>query len=59
MPHMDKDNPLPKKALQSILDELGVKEQLASVRWVVKYTAIAKERGVVENKGYLRSHLLN
>ena len=51
MPHMDKDNPLPKQTLQSILDELGVNEQLTSMRWVVKYTAIVKDRGVVENKG--------
>jgi glutamate--cysteine ligase regulatory subunit len=52
MPHMDKDNPLPKETLQEVLDDLGISEQVAEMRWVVKYTAIVKERGVLQNKGY-------
>ena len=51
MPHMDEDNPLPKETLQNILSELGVHEKVVNMRWVVKYTAIVAERGVVENKG--------
>jgi glutamate--cysteine ligase regulatory subunit len=51
MPHMDEDNPIPKDTLQKVLDELQVPEQVRDVRWVAKYTAIVKERGVVENKG--------
>ena len=52
MPHMDEDNPLPKETLQEVLHELGLSEQVDEMRWVVKYTAVAKERGVIENKGY-------
>lgn len=52
MPHMDKDNPLPKETLQEVVEHLGLSEQVAEMRWVIKYTAIVKERGVVENKGY-------
>jgi len=52
MPHMDEDNPLPNGTLQSVLGELEVKEKVVQTQWVVKYTAIVKERGVVENKGY-------
>ena len=52
MPHMDEDNPMPKETLQDVLNDLGVLEQVAELHWVVKYTAIVKERGVVENKGY-------
>jgi glutamate--cysteine ligase regulatory subunit len=51
MPHMDEDNPLPKETLQEILCDLGVSEKVVDMRWVVKYTAIVEERGVVENKG--------
>ena len=53
MPHMDEDDPLPGDTLQQILDELEVKERITELRWVVKYTAVVKERGVIENKGYL------
>lgn len=53
MPHMDEDDPLPKDTLQQVLDDLSVKETVDKVRWVVKYTAVVKERGVVENKGYI------
>jgi hypothetical protein len=53
MPHMDEDNPLSKELLQQVLKEdLEVPLKVASMRWVVKYTAVAKERGVIENKGY-------
>jgi glutamate--cysteine ligase regulatory subunit len=52
MPHMDEDNPLPKETLQEVLNDLGVLEQVAEMNWVIKYTAVAKERGVIENKGY-------
>lgn len=53
MPHMDEDNPLSKDLLQQVLKEdLEFPLKLASMRWVVKYTAVAKERGVIENKGY-------
>jgi glutamate--cysteine ligase regulatory subunit len=55
MPHMDEDNPLPKETLQEVLNELGLSERVDKMRWVVKYTAVAKERGVVENKGYYLS----
>jgi glutamate--cysteine ligase regulatory subunit len=51
MPHMDEDNPLPKETSQEILHDLGVPEKIGEMRWVVKYTAIVEERGVVENKG--------
>ena len=53
MPHMDQDNPVPKETLQDILDDLEVKESVTEMRWVVKYTAIVKERGVIQNKGYI------
>jgi glutamate--cysteine ligase regulatory subunit len=53
MPHMDEDDPLPGDTLQQVLDELEVKERVIELRWVVKYTAVVKERGVIENKGYL------
>ena len=49
---MDEDDPLPKETLQAVLDELEVKEKVTEMQWVVKYTAVVKERGVVENKGY-------
>lgn len=53
MPHMDEDNPVSKDLLQQLLqEELKVPLNIVSMRWVVKYTAIAKERGVIENKGY-------
>jgi glutamate--cysteine ligase regulatory subunit len=52
MPHMDEDNPLPKETLQEVLTELGLSETISEMRWVVKYTAVVKERGVVQNKGY-------
>lgn len=52
VPHMDEDNPLPRVTLQEVLDDLGVSKHINEVHWVVKYTAIAKERGVIENKGY-------
>ena len=52
MPHMDEDDPLPGTTLQQVLDELHVKERVTDFRWVAKYTAIVKERGVVENKGF-------
>jgi glutamate--cysteine ligase regulatory subunit len=51
MPHMDEDNPLPKETLQEVLCDLGVSEKVVDMRWVVKYTAIVEERGVVDNKG--------
>ena len=50
-PHMDEDNPLPKETLQEVLSDLGVSEKVVHMRWIVKYTAIVEERGVVENKG--------
>jgi glutamate--cysteine ligase regulatory subunit len=54
MPHMDGDNPLSRELLQQLLrDDLNVSLKIASMRWVVKYTAVAKERGVIENKGYV------
>jgi glutamate--cysteine ligase regulatory subunit len=52
MPHMDEDNPLPKETLQGVLTELQIPETISEMRWVVKYTAVVKDRGVVENKGY-------
>lgn len=51
MPHMDQDNPLPKEILQEILEEFGLPDRVVEIQWVVKYTAVAKDRGVVENKG--------
>jgi glutamate--cysteine ligase regulatory subunit len=53
MPHTDEDNPLPLSALQDVLRELQVPERVLEMEWVVKYTAIIQERGVVENKGYV------
>ena len=52
MPHMDEDDPLPKDTLQQVLDELKVEETVEKMRWVVKYTAVVKQRGVIENKGF-------
>jgi hypothetical protein len=49
---MDEDNPLPKETLQGVLTELQIPETISEMRWVVKYTAVVKDRGVVENKGY-------
>lgn len=54
--HKDQDNPLPKETLQEVLGELGVSERVAEMCWVVKYTAVVKERGVIENKGYSYIH---
>jgi glutamate--cysteine ligase regulatory subunit len=51
VPHMDEDSPLPRATLQEVLDDLGVSEYVSEMHWVVKYTAVAKERGVIENKG--------
>lgn len=55
MPHMDEDDPLPKDTLQEVLGDLKVKETVDMMRWVVKYTAVVKQRGVIENKGYIVS----
>ena len=52
MPHMDEDNPLPIETLQEVLEELQVKERVTEMQWVVKYTAVVKKRGIVDNKGY-------
>jgi hypothetical protein len=49
---MDEDNPLPKETLQGVLTELKIPETISEMRWIVKYTAVVKDRGVVENKGY-------
>lgn len=56
--HNDDSDILPAQALRSVLvDEFAVfeKEDVQEVRpeWVVKYTAVVRSRGVVENKGYL------
>jgi glutamate--cysteine ligase regulatory subunit len=56
VPHMDEDNPLSRATLQEVLDDLGLSENVNEMQWVVKYTAIAKERGVIENKGYSPLH---
>ena len=53
MPHMDEDNPLPNGTLQGVLEELQINERVVQTQWVVKYTAVVKERGIVENKGYV------
>ena len=50
--HLDEDDPLSTEDLQSILDQLQVRERVRQMRWVVKYTAVVKDRGVVDNKGY-------
>jgi len=56
MSHMDLDIPLSKDLLQQVLrDDLEVPFRISSMRWVVKYTAVAKKRGVIENKGYIES----
>jgi len=56
MPHMDEDNPLSKDLLEQVLEEdLGIPLRISAMRWVVKYTAVAKKRGVIENKGYIES----
>ena len=53
---MDHDDPLSKDLLQQVLQEdLEVPLRISSMRWVVKYTAVAKKRGVIENKGYIES----
>ncbi|KAK6495478.1 hypothetical protein TWF481_003495 [Arthrobotrys musiformis] len=53
--HNDCTNILPSSALQSLLLETHVAlGELKKVdpQWVVKYTAVVQDRGVVENKGY-------
>lgn len=52
--HNDCTNILPTKTLRElVVDEFGLFEQNAVVapQWVVKYTAVVRSRGVVENKG--------
>lgn len=53
MPHMDEDDPIPKDTLQEVLCDLKVNDTVEKMRWVVKYTAVVKQRGVIENKGYI------
>lgn len=49
--HDDCDNVLPAESLESLLGEFGI-EQKTRPLWAVKYTAVVRDRGVVENKGY-------
>lgn len=59
--HSDNTNILPRDALSDllghgesgagILGEGGLKGD-AEPQWVIKYTAVVKDRGVIENKGY-------
>jgi len=54
--HNDCTNILPAKTLRElVVDEFGLFEPDAVVapQWVVKYTAVVRSRGVVENKGYI------
>ncbi|KAF8253920.1 hypothetical protein K440DRAFT_618446 [Wilcoxina mikolae CBS 423.85] len=54
--HNDCTDVLPADTLQGVLvDEFGLlgKGKKVSPMWVVKYTAVIRSRGVVENKGYI------
>lgn len=54
--HNDCNDILPTESLEGVLvDEFNVLEKGRAVApmWVVKYTAVIRSRGVVENKGYI------
>jgi glutamate--cysteine ligase regulatory subunit len=54
--HNDCNDILPSESLEHVLvDEFGVLEKGREITplWVVKYTAVIRSRGVVENKGYV------
>jgi len=45
---------LPAKTLRGVVEEFGILDDRNLVpQWVVKYTAIIRSRGVIENKGYM------
>ncbi|KAK6363829.1 hypothetical protein TWF730_001236 [Orbilia blumenaviensis] len=61
--HNDCTNILPSSALQSLLQEnhhaaFGDFKNIEP-QWVVKYTAVIQDRGVVENKGYFAMAKIN
>ena len=51
--HNDCTEVLPEEALRGVLEEFGLRAEGVRPRWVVKYTAVVKSRGVVENKGWV------
>ncbi|KAH0602772.1 uncharacterized protein H6S33_008422 [Morchella sextelata] len=53
--HNDCADVLPAETMKGLLEEFGVVGAEKEVRplWVVKYTAVIRSRGVVENKGYI------
>ncbi|KAL7268038.1 hypothetical protein RUND412_009353 [Rhizina undulata] len=54
--HNDEGDILPQKTVEELLKEFAVLGESASKVlpvWVVKYTAVVRSRGVVENKGYI------
>ena len=59
--HSDNTNILPRDALSDLLGHgesgagilgKGGLQGDAEPQWVIKYTAVVKDRGVIENKGY-------
>jgi len=59
--HNDCEEILEPGAARELLKEAGMRVTGRGVngRWVVKYTAVVKSRGVVENKGYIASAVIN
>lgn len=53
--HNDCTDILPAETLEGLLGEFGLVEKGEKVKplWVIKYTAVIRSRGVVENKGYI------
>lgn len=49
--HDDCYDVLSKDSLEGLLGEFAITEKVKPV-WVIKYTAVVRDRGVVENKGY-------
>lgn len=51
--HNDCTEVLAEETLRGLLEEFGFEGEAVSPRWVAKYTAVVRSRGVVENKGYV------
>lgn len=58
--HNDCTQIMPGRALATLLDEFyPLHEHPVHGEWVAKYTAVSRDRGVVESKGYLVSALVD
>ena len=53
--HNDCTEVLPEENLRELMTEFGLPSDGVRPRWVVKYTAVLKNKRVVENKGYVET----